>query len=497
MEDSQREIVEFLARSETYGIAGPVETIATHISRVFLAGQRVYKLKRAVRFPYLDFTDPKVRERACADEVRLNRRTAPDLYLDMMAVTRDDRGQLQLGGDGSAVEWLVVMRRFDQDLLFDRLAQSGRLTMAHMDELAEILFRFYDRAEIDRRRGGRAAIAGVVDESEALLARLSRGRLDTAKIARTIARARAHLDRVGALLDRRRDDGWIRRCHGDLHLRNIVLLDGHPTPFDCIEFNDDFAVIDVLYDVAFLLMDLEHRRLRDLANALLNRTLDHSGDVGALQLLPLFLAVRATVRCHVDAAQEKFAEAAEYLDLALAFLEPPPPGLFAVGGLSGSGKSSLARTIAPAIGAAPGAVVIRSDVTRKRLAGVGLFERLDAESYTPEMSARVYAQLIEDAERALAGGHSVVLDAVYARPEERATARALAERVGVPFVGFWLDVPLAVRAVRIGGRAKDASDATIAVTRDQESYDLGPMDWRVLDASSDLESLKKQALAAM
>jgi aminoglycoside phosphotransferase family enzyme len=167
LEDSQREIVEFLSRPETYGLAGPVETIATHISRVFLAGERVYKLKRAVRFPYLDFTDPAVRERACADEVRLNRRTAPDLYLETTTVTRDALGQLHLGGAGKVVDWLVVMRRFDQDLLFDRLAQKGRLTQAHMDELAEILFRFYDGAEIDRSRGGSTAIANVVDESEA------------------------------------------------------------------------------------------------------------------------------------------------------------------------------------------------------------------------------------------------------------------------------------------------------------------------------------------
>jgi aminoglycoside phosphotransferase family enzyme/predicted kinase len=496
-EADQTATVAFLSQPDTYGVAGPVEVIETHISRVFLAGERVYKLKRAVRFPYLDFTDPAVRERACRDELRLNRRTAPQLYLDVVAVTRGGDGTLALGGSGAAIDWLVVMRRFAQELLFDRLAVSGRLTRAHIEELAETLVRFHAAAEIDRTRGGHGAMAAVARENMEVLRSFAADRLDAAKVARLGQATDAQLATVAPVLDARRDAGWVRRCHGDLHLRNIVLLDGRPTPFDCIEFNDDFAVIDVMYDLAFLIMDLEHRRARELANALLNRTLDLTGDIASVTLLPLFLALRATVRSHVAAAQGVFEDARAFLDLGLGFLEAESPVLVAVGGLSGSGKSSLARVIAPAVGAAPGAVVVRSDVTRKRLAGVGLTERLDAAAYTPDAAARVYASLLAQAEPALRAGHSVVLDAVSARPEERRAAAELARRMGVPFRGLWLDVPLAVRAARIGGRVSDASDATPAVARTQETFDLGAMDWTMLDGSADLEALKIQALSAL
>lgn len=493
-ETSQKDAVAFLANRETYGGVDSVEMIETHISRVFLVGDRVYKLKRAVRLPYVDFTTLAARKHACDQELALNRRTAPDIYLDVVAVSRTEDGALRLGGGGEVVDWVVMMRRFDQNKLLDALAQTpGALTRTHMEDLAEILFAFHGKAEIIRDRGGQAAMAAIARNNVEALQTCAAEQFDTAKTQRLAEQTDAQLGKIGALLDRRRDQGHVRRGHGDLHLRNIVLLEGHPTPFDCIEFNEDFAIIDTMYDLAFLMMDLEHRNLRDLANSALNRTLDLSGDIDALACLPLFLSLRAAVRAHVDAAQHKFAEGAEYLDLALSFLNPPPPRLIAVGGLSGSGKSSLARLVAPMIGGAPGAVVLRSDAIRKRLAGVGLYDKLDTASYTTEMSDRVYAQILEDARHAIAAGHSAILDAVYARPEERANARALGAELGVPFDGLWLDVPLSVRQQRIGGRKKDASDATQTVAQAQETYDLGPIDWHMLDATADLGGLERQA----
>jgi predicted kinase len=326
-----------------------------------------------------------------------------------------------------------------------------------------------------------------------MLEKFGSGQFDLRQMKRLAASTDDHLRANARLLDRRRDDGRVRRAHGDLHLRNIVLLDGKPTPFDCIEFNDDFAIIDILYDLAFLLMDLDHRGLRGLANAVLNRTIDLSGDVDGLACLPLFLSMRAAVRAHVDAAQTKFDEGKAYLDLAVDYLTPKPVRLIAVGGLSGSGKSSLARLIAPAIGRAPGAVVLRSDATRKRLAGVGLYEKLPSDAYTKEMSDRVYARLLLDAERALLDGHSVILDAVNAHSDERDQANNLAHKLEVPFTGLWLDVPLSVRQDRIGGRKRDVSDATAEVAKAQDSYDLGPMDWHILDAGQDLETVTAQA----
>ena len=493
-EETQRETIKFLGRADAYGIDTEVEVIETHISRVFLAGERVYKLKRAVKLPYVDFTDPKTRKWACEQELALNRRTAPAIYLKVAAITKAPNGALALDGDGAAIDWVVVMQRFDQDQLLDALAQKpGALSRAHMENLAESLFAFHQACEIVKDRGGFEASAAIARGNVEMLHKFGDSTFDSRKMADLAGFTEAALARTEALLETRRDSGRVRRAHGDLHLRNIVLLGDKPTPFDCIEFNDDFAVIDVLYDLAFLLMDLDHRGSRGLANAVLNRTLDLTGDVDGLACLPLFLSMRAAVRAHVDAAQRKFDEGQAYLDLALDYLTARPVRLIAVGGLSGSGKSSLAQQIAPAIGRAPGAVVLRSDAIRKRLAGVGLYDKLPTSAYTPDMSDRVYASLLGDAQRALAAGHSVILDAVHAKAGERDQAHNLAHELKVPFTGLWLDVPLAVRQDRIGGRRRDASDATAEVAKAQDSYDLGPLDWQILDAGGDLDSVRAQA----
>lgn len=500
-EETQTDTITFLSRPDAYGVDGKVDVIETHISRVFLAGDRVYKLKRAVKLPYVDFTDPKSREHACERELALNRRTAPDIYLKVAAITKTPDGGLEFDGDGKAVDWVVVMRRFDQDKLLDALAQKAgqesQLTRAHMEDLAESLFAFHEAAEVVKDRGGFEASAAIARGNVAMLHKFGDGIFDARKMKDLAGLSEDALARTKTLLDTRRDEGRVRRAHGDLHLRNIVLEGGKPTPFDCIEFNDDFAIIDILYDLAFLLMDLDHRDLRGLANAVLNRTIDLTGDVDGLACLPLFLSMRAAVRAHVDAAQEKFDEGKAYLDIAVDYLTPKPVRLICVGGLSGSGKSSLARVIAPQIGRAPGAVVLRSDATRKRLAGAGLYDKLPQSAYTKEMSRLVYARLLLDAERALLNGHSVVLDAVHASADEREQAANLAHKLEIPFTGLWLDVPLSVRQNRIGGRKRDASDATAEVAQAQDSYDLGPMDWHILDAGRDLDAVEIQAKAIL
>jgi predicted kinase len=290
------------------------------------------------------------------------------------------------------------------------------------------------------------------------------------------------------LVARRVAAGAIRRCHGDLHLRNIVTLNGQPVPFDAIEFSEKIANIDVLYDLAFALMDLARQGLGALANRLLNEWLWRVGEVEgasheeALALLPMFLARRASIRAYVDSAITAVsgadnAPARAYQKAALEFLKPTPSRLLAIGGLSGSGKTTLALKLAPEIGRTPGAVVVRSDVERKRQAGVALEERMPAGSYTPESSARVYAAFMARAERVLQAGHSVVLDAVFARAEERAAAEALARKIGVPFQGIWLDVLKDVAQERVAARKGDASDATPAIVERQFGYDLGRIDW--------------------
>jgi predicted kinase len=332
---------------------------------------------------------------------------------------------------------------------------------------------------------------------------------DGAEVAALDAKSRQALVRIAPLLEARGRMGLVRRIHGDLHLGNIALIDGRPTLFDAVEFDPLIASGDVLYDLAFLLMDLEERGLRGAANIVLNRYLavtHRSHDIDALAALPLFLSLRAAIRAKVTAAKllttdaepVPIREAArKYFRCACAFINPGPPQLVAVGGLSGTGKSLLAAALAPELAPAPGALVLRSDVERKALFGSAETERLNAEAYRPEVDAQVYAVLADKARRAVAAGHSAIADAVYARASQR---RAIAEAAGATaFSGLFLQADFQTRLARVGGRRRDASDADVAIASQQESYDLGLLDWHVVDASgTPAESLAcaRAALAA-
>ncbi len=469
----------------------PERRIDTHGAVVFLCRERAYKLKRAVKFPYMDFSTEARRAAMCAAEIEVNRRSAPEIYIGVAPVLRCDGG-LALGevGEtaGEVVDWLVVMRRFDEEGLLDRMAARGALTPELMAALGARVARFHD--------GLPAIAAGFCSpadyrhsvEADVRQMREAGDRLDpptSEALAEAMPRS---LEPFVDLVARRVAAGAIRRCHGDLHLRNIVTLNGQPVPFDAIEFSDKIANIDVLYDLAFALMDLARQGLGALANRLLNEWLWRVGEVEgapheeALALLPMFLARRAAIRAYVDSAVTAVsgadnAPARAYQTAALAFLQPAPPRLVAIGGLSGSGKTTLALRLAPEIGRTPGAVVVRTDVERKRQAGIPLEERMPAGSYSPEASARIYAACLARAERVLRAGHSVVLDAVFARPDERDAVEALARKVGVPFQGIWLDVPKDVAQQRVTDRKGDASDATASVVERQFGYDLGVIDW--------------------
>jgi aminoglycoside phosphotransferase family enzyme/predicted kinase len=490
--DDQREVIAFLADGASHGAPdAKVEQIATHCSIVFLLGEQALKLKRAVRFSYLDYSTVSLREKYCRAELRLNRRTAPGIYRRVRAITREAPGKLAFDGAGAALDWVLEMRRFDEATLFDRLAEARRLTPELMRALADGIAEFHGEAEPAPGHGGAAALArAIAIDTENL--RLAAPPLDRAAIDALDAASLARLAKLERLLDRRRAEGKVRRGHGDLHLRNICLFEGRPTLFDAIEFNDDFACIDVLYDLAFLLMDLLHRGLGELANLVCNRYLDRTGETAGLPALPLFLSTRAAIRAHVlgalarspAAPAETVAAAQSYLALAAALLTEAPPRIIAVGGLSGSGKSSLGQALAALCRPAPGARLIRSDVLRKRLAQVPPETSLPRESYTLAASRRVYAALEEEARLTLAAGYTAILDATFLRAQERQAAAALAQAAGVSFIGLWLDAPHEMLAERLDARRNDASDADRAVLEWQRGIDTGPIDWRQLDTSA-------------
>ncbi len=502
--EDQTTVIDFLAAPSTHGGA-TVERIDTHASIVFLAGPRAYKLKRAVRFDYLDFSTSERRRSLCEAEVRLNRRTAPTLYRGIVAVTHQDDGSYALGGDGSAVDWVVEMNRFPQEALFDRLASVGALGIELMSPLAAAIADFHKAAEQRSDHGGKASMSWVIEGNATGFAEFGRSCLDPSAAYRVTDDAYREVDRRAEILERRRESGYVRQCHGDLHLRNIVLLDGTPTLFDGVEFNDEISCTDVLYDLSFLLMDLWRRRLPRHANAVWNRYLVETADFGGACLLPLFLSCRAGVRAKTSATAAQLQRdaprrgelermAREYLALAEELLQPPHPSLVAVGGFSGSGKSTLALGLAPSIGAVPGAMVLRSDETRKRLCGVPLLQRLGPEGYSSHVSERVYSTVAEQAARVLRAGHGVVVDAVYARAADRRVIEEVAEAASIPFIGLWLDAPESLLIDRTAQRRNDASDADAGVVRMQRAQDTGDIPWCRLDASVPAASVLSSAI---
>jgi len=491
--EDQTAVIDFLASPSTHGGAS-VERIETHTAIVFLAGTRAYKLKRAVQFDYLDFSTPERRRALCDAEVRLNRRTAPALYRGVMAVTRERDGRFALGGSGTPVDWVVEMTRFDQEALFDRLAAAGHLEVELMPPLAAAIAELHMAAERRADHGGKTGMAWVIKGNAAGFAEYGAACLEPSACVRVTHDASAELDRRGDLLDARRDAEFVRQCHGDLHLRNIVLLDGRPTLFDGVEFNDEIACTDVLYDLAFLLMDLCRRRLPRHANAVWNRYLAEADELAGVALLPLFLSCRAAVRAKTSATAAQLQNdarrrgeleelAREYLTMAESLLHPPGPCLIAIGGASGSGKSTLALGLAPSVGAVPGAVVVRSDEIRKRLCGVSLSEHLGPEGYSSQVSDRVYATLAERAGLTVRGAHSAIVDAVYVRPADRQAIERVAADASVPFAGLWLEAPESTLIARAEQRRHDPSDADADVIRRQRAQQTGTIGWHRLDAS--------------
>jgi hypothetical protein len=492
-------LARFLADPGTHG--AETHVIDTHTARVVLAGQQAWKLRRAVDYGWLDYST-RARRRLCAErEIAWNAPSAPGLYLGLGGIGEGPR--LIPPGEGvpEAAEPLVVMRRFDTDRLFDRMAASGGLDAALMARTGRAVAAMHRREAPRERTMDVAGLAAQeADELDQLAAVFDRDALAGATRAiRTEAARRAPMP-----------ERPVRRCHGDLHLRNIVLWREAPAPFDCIEFNTDFSHIDPLYDLAFLLMDLDNRDLGALAPGTLSAwaeamaaepDAEEETAYGGLALLPLYRAIRAGIRAKITGlalrdgvegdAEVRRAEAGAYLRLARRYIEArPAPRLVAVGGRSGTGKSTLARALAGRLGA----VILRSDGIRKGLWGVAETEPLPEAAYAPEVSERVYATMRRRAGVALAAGLPAILDAAHLGAEERAGAAALATEAGVPFAPLWLEGDPAALAARVAARGPDASDADAAVVERQFDRDLGQIAWPALSAAEAPEVVARRAM---
>lgn len=481
--EAQREVASFLLR-----LAGQ-PPVTTHISAVFVGRDTAWKLKKAVRLPFLDFSTLAARRHFLDREYALNAAAAPGLYRDVVAVIRAETGALDVApeeADG-AIDYVLRMAVIPEDDFLDAIAARGALAPDLLRDLADTVFRYH------------AALKPVpVDDAAMAIHRIVSGNLrsaaaaglDRARVAAWGRRARAEVGRLAPWLRARAARGLVRRCHGDLHLGNFCLWQGRPVPFDALEFDEDLATIDIAYDLAFLLMDLDRRAGRDAANRLLDRIIARGDDIDMLDGLPLFLSLRAMIRSHVLKAAGRDDASAAHLEAAEAYLAPPPPVIVAIGGLQGTGKSTLAYRLAPDLGAAPGALVLRSDEIRKRLHGAAPEDRLPQSAYAAAANEAVNAALVAGAEAAARAGQSVIADSTFLAPELRSAIEAAAGRAGVPFLGVWLDAPLDVLESRVAARdraardrgGRDASDATVAILRQAAQRDPGPIFWQRLDA---------------
>lgn len=492
--DEQSEIIAFLREPGSYDpTPKTVERIETHGAMVFLAGDDVFKIKRCVKYHYMDFSTLEKRRVACARELEINQPQAPEIYLGLTAITREVDGSLAFDGKGVPVEWAVHMRRFAQEDILDHVALSGGLTQGLTRQLAEKISTFHDQAprvkgRVSPHAGGKT-LGGIIPSLKAFSEQIK-----PEDLRQFESLVQAQIKACTDILNQRAQSGFVRRCHGDLHLQNIVLIENQVTLFDAIEFDERLAEIDVLYDLAFLLMDLEHCGLHAQANFLLNHYLLKQATLlnyQGLKLMPLFLALRAAIRAMVtlhhgqavgQISDDLTATAQAYFTQALDYLTPPPAHLVVVGGFSGTGKSTLAALLTAKFGAAPGALHLRSDLERKAMFQVEETQRLGADAYTRDATQDVYDKLSKKASLALSAGHSVVLDAVFSTREERDIVEAVAQDLGIGFTGLWLTAPEACLIERVGNRVGDASDATSRIVTQQLERGAGTIDWHMVDA---------------
>jgi len=456
----------------------PIELIQTHVSYVLLTGDYAYKVKKPVNFGFLDFSTLDKRQYFCQEELRLNQRGAAELYLEVLPITQDGE-TYYLAGTGETVDYVLKMRQFPQDMLLSRLFEQGKVNDSRMEDLGRVVAQYHANAATNdyiRSFGEVPQARASIDENYEQTLSYIGGPQTQAQFDETKAYTDKLFAECGELFQSRIENNFIRECHGDLHLRNMCLSeDGRLLLFDCIEYNEPFRFVDVMSEVAFTVMDLEARQRKDLANVFLNTYVEQTGDWEGLQVLPLYLSRQAYVRAKVTsfllddpgvpaAVKEESAKtAAGYYTQAWEYTKPRQGQLFLMSGLSGSGKSTTAKQLARHVGA----ILIRSDAVRKHLGGVPLSERGGDDLYTPEMTQKTYARLLELGLMLASGGFTVILDAKYDRTALRMDAINQAQARQIPLTILNCTAPVEVLRDRLSSRTGDIADATADLLESQ------------------------------
>lgn len=502
--DDQSETIAALSSPEAYGLKSSRKIILkeTNISDVFLTGEKAYKLKRGVKYPYVDYSSAEKRQAACQKELEICDRFAPGLCFGVEEVVCDKKGRIFIRSacsdkNAEVIDYVLVMHEFEEGMLFDNMVERGDLDRFEMMDTAEKIFDLHQKAEVVMSRNPIDIIKGRIYENNAMIRCFVPDIFDAEDVDALEKDQLESLEKNKELLLKRQKDGKIRWCHGDLTLRNLAMWNGQVMPFNPIEFYDDLTQIDTLYDFAFLLVELESKGQRRLASILFNHYMALSADWEGIPVLPLFLSCRAAVNAYVFAQRSSEIKdkheaalmanrAYEQLVISKRFLEPPKPVLVACGGLSGSGKSRIARESAPFIGNPPGAVILRDDVLRKNILNTKLDEHLDPSKYSPELEAQVFDLLCHECRCVLQTGQSVVADALFHDARQRQAIEEVAREMNVNFQGLWVDAPLEVRIERVASRKRNPSDVKTAdELRQQLDIDVGPISWDKIDTSGD------------
>lgn len=448
----------------------PIQLRQTHASFVLLTGDYAYKLKKSVNFGFLDFSTLAKRRHFLNEELRMNQAIAPDIYLEVLPITQAG-DKFILGGMGEPREYVLKMNQFPQENLLIEMFERGTLTEAILEELGKVVAQFHTQTianDYIRSFGEVEKIKAAIDENY----NQSQKYIGIAQTQKQYQETKQFTDTFFSekkdLFKQRQDNDKIRECHGDLHLKNICFWHNKIQLFDRIEFNESFRFVDVMYDVAFTVMDLDVRKRKDFSNIFLNTYLEQTGDWEGLQVLPLYLSRQAYVRAKVNSLliddpaiseedkQVAIQTAADYYRLAWEYTKTSKGQLILMSGLSGSGKTTVAKQLAKQINA----IHLRSDAVRKHLAGISLSQRGPDELYTPQMSQKTYDRLLELAKMLVRQGFSVILDAKYDRQKWRESAIASARSNSIPLRIVYCSAPIEVLRDRISQRTKDISDAT-------------------------------------
>lgn len=480
--DNETPLIDAMLQPDFY--AYPVERcelIETHISWVILTGQYAYKIKKPVDFGFLDFSTLEKRHFCCQEELRLNGRSSGKLYLDVVPITRE-HDQFMLEGTGETVEYAVKMFQFPQQVQFDRLLDNGELQAWHIDQTAQMIARFHQQIAVSEQQskfGTAEAVNDPVLENFMQIREHSIDEHSLEILSQVEQWSQSSYAQLKDEFTQRKSAGYIRECHGDMHLANLAWVDDEPVIFDCIEFNPNLRWIDVMNDVAFLVMDLQQRKQPLLAWRFLNRYLEYSGDYAGLKVLRFYLCYRAMVRAKIAIlrlqqpgieAQQKDAISREftaYLQLALSYTHTEPPKLIITRGVSASGKSTVSQQLLESLPA----VRIRSDVERKRIAGLwpeGIAENQPEEDiYRAEFSLQTYDILLQQAAMIMAAGYTAIVDAAFLKPQQRQLFQQLAQQKHTAFIILEFTALAATLRQRIQARKADISDADLMVLEQQ------------------------------